>query len=107
MKTLLAYIVVTVSLGFLTPSAFAQSDPFLANSGDGSLAGEFEQRSRDAEDQKTFTGSIERLLDMAGQDSSKSEHWKEFEDVSGTPAEENYHSTIRWKMEKENTTKIF
>jgi hypothetical protein len=56
-----------------------------------------------AGDAKTYTGSIARLLDMAGEDSNVSGHWKNFEDVSGTPAEEVYQSTTEWKMQKENS----
>lgn len=96
----------SLTLAAFAPEALAQNNPHLFSKGAGYLSGDYEEQTRSKEDQKTFTGSIERLLDMAGKDSSTSEHWKDFEDISGTPAEENYHSTMRWKMEKENRKPI-
>ncbi len=106
MHVIKAIVCFTLCLGVFAPEALAQNNPHLFSKGAGYLTGDYQEKDRSKEDQKTFTGSIERLLDMAGQDSSKSEHWKDFEDVSGTPAEEHYHSTMRWKMEKENKKPI-
>ncbi|MCB0324879.1 MAG: hypothetical protein KDD69_14955 [Bdellovibrionales bacterium] len=77
--------------------ALAQSDPFLAVEDEGDA----EARTRELDEAQTFTGSIERLMKMAGEDTTDPGHWSEFENVKGTPVEERYHTSYEWRMRKE------
>jgi hypothetical protein len=90
-------------------SAQAQYDPFMAGDQDshGTLVSELESAERAAErkasstaiaeilavekeNQNSFSGPIKRLLNNAGEDSSSSGHWDDFEAVDETQNEDAY-----------------
>jgi hypothetical protein len=48
----------------------------------------------------TFSGPMERLLNMAGEP-TKPDHWSDFEQVDKLRPEEEYNATFRWRMEEE------